>query len=363
MKIGILVSMINNFGEKGFYNSQEIGMAKALVSNGHRVIVYKLLKKGSVLPLNEARNNLDIKYFTVASLGINGLVQTKILDKTLDRLVFFSDTQLSVPAVYRWCKKNEVQFVPYIGVIESHSNNKIIKKTIDFLFKRNLAVFKKCRCLVKNSDVARRLNTLGINNTVVAPVGLDIDLLRNDYRLFKKDELKRKYGFEDANKVLLFIGRLEQEKRPVDLIEYFNKLRAFNDEYRLLIVGKGNLYADMMRKIDEYSLSRYVKYIEKIPNENIWELYRLCDYFVNLNKQEIFGMVLLEAMYYETTVIAWHAPGPDYIIEHNKSGFLVSSEDDILQIIMNSKVDMGPNAHERVIKHLTWNKTAQIITS
>lgn len=363
MKIGILVSMINNFGEKGFYNSQEIGMAKALVNNGHSVVVYKLLKQGSILPSDESKNNLEIKYFAVKSIGINGIVQTKILDKTLDRLVFFSDTQLSVPTVYKWCKKNNIKFIPYIGVIESHSNNKVVKAIIDFLFKRNLAVFKKSQCLVKNSDVEKRINALGVHNTVVAPVGIDIDLLKQDYKSYKKNLLKSKYGFSDTDKVILFIGRLEQEKRPIELIEYFNKLKASNDDYRLMIVGKGNLYSDMMVKINKYGLSEYVKYIDKMPNENIWELYRLCDCFVNLNKQEIFGMVLLEAMYYETTVIAWHAPGPDYIIEHNKSGFLVSTEKEMLQVLQTPQIDVGLKAHERVVQHLTWNKTAQIIAS
>lgn len=40
MKIGILASMINNFGEKGFYNSQEIGLAKMLSSKGNEVMLY-----------------------------------------------------------------------------------------------------------------------------------------------------------------------------------------------------------------------------------------------------------------------------------------------------------------------------------
>ena len=30
MKIGILITSISNFGQSGFYNSQEIGLAKAL---------------------------------------------------------------------------------------------------------------------------------------------------------------------------------------------------------------------------------------------------------------------------------------------------------------------------------------------
>ena len=35
MKLGILCTMINGFGRRGYYNSQEIGLARAFIRAGH----------------------------------------------------------------------------------------------------------------------------------------------------------------------------------------------------------------------------------------------------------------------------------------------------------------------------------------
>ena len=170
------------------------------------------------------------------------------------------------------------------------------------LFLRNLNVYKKIKCLVKNSDVKQRLAEKGVLNTVFAPVGIDLDLVNKDFEQYDKNELKEKYGFKSEDKIILFIGRLEEEKRPVELIEYFEELKKIDENYRLLIVGKGCLYEQMQAAIKEKNLSESIVYIEKIPNNEIWELYRISESFVNLNKQEIFGMVLLEAMFYKTKI-------------------------------------------------------------
>lgn len=362
MKIGILVSMINNFGEKGFYNSQEIGLAKALVSLGDDVIVYKLLKIGAELPKNETGESLSIQYSSVRAIGINGLVETEILDTQLDGLVFFSDTQLSVPNVYKWCKKNAVVFLPYIGVTESHSPNALKAAIMNTLFTRNIKVFRKNTCFVKNADVGKRLNQMGVSRTVVAPVGIDLDLLKHNYVEYNHNELKQKYGYRKSDKVILFIGRLEEEKRPIDLIKYFSDIYVNDNTYRLLLVGKGVMYAQVVEKIEKEHLENVVQYIDKIPNEDVWELYCMCDCFVNLNRQEIFGMVLLEAMYYEAKVVAWHAPGPDYIIEDGKSGYLVNTGEEFVECVLrkNSK-EVKREAHKRIVDSMTWKTTAALV--
>ena len=43
MKIGLLITSIGSFGKKGYYNAQEIGLAKALDSLVDEVRVYKLV--------------------------------------------------------------------------------------------------------------------------------------------------------------------------------------------------------------------------------------------------------------------------------------------------------------------------------
>ena len=362
MRISILVSMINNFGEKGFYNSQEIGMAKQIAKQGHEVTVYKLLSKDAGQQEDLIiMNNLCVKYFCVKSLGINGFVPLNMLDKEIDGLLFFSDTQLDVPKVFRWCKKNNIKFIPYIGVIESHSNNRIIKAIMDTLFLRNLNVFKKCNCLMKNEDVLKRLSNKGVKRVQFAPVGIDLDLLNKNYALTNILDLKIKWNFDDDDKIILFIGRLEDEKRPIDLIYLFQRILESDSSYKLLIVGKGSLKEQMLLEVEKLQLSDAVRYIEQVQNSDVWELYRLCDVFVNLNKHEIFGMVLLEAMYYECKVVAWQAPGPNYIIENGISGYLVSDNDELMSCIKRENEKIRKNAHHRVINKLTWTRTASLI--
>lgn len=363
MNIDILVSMINNFGKKGYYNSQEVGLAKCLAQKGHSVHIYKLLNQNEVLPENETNGKFAISYYHTKNLGINGLVDTKILNQDVGALVYFADTQLSVPKIYQWCKKNNVVFIPYIGVIESHSTNTANRFVINSLFRRNVAVYKKVTCLVKNEDVKNRLSLRGVQNSIFAPVGVDLELLNENFEKTSQESLKSKYGYDTDEKIILFIGRIVEEKRPIELVEFFRRLYKRDNSYRLIIVGKGELVEPMQTLIEEYKLNSYVRYFESVPNNRIWELYRISSAFVNLNRQEIFGMVLLEAMYYKVKVVAWHAPGPDYIIEDGVSGFLVSDENSLIEAIEKKAPDVGLNAHNRIVNDFTWDRTASMVLS
>lgn len=72
-------------------------------------------------------------------------------------------------------------------------------------------------------------------------------------------------------------------------------------------------------------------------------------------------MALLEAMFYGCKVVAWTAPGPEFIIENGKSGYLAKSKDDIIEKITDDKI-FSYAAHERVISNFTWKKTSEIMS-
>lgn len=100
-----------------------------------------------------------------------------------------------------------------------------------------------------------------------------------------------------------------------------------------------------------------VQLVGRIPNSDIWELYRLANTFVNLNQQEIFGMAILEAMYYGCKVVAWKAPGPNLIIENGKSGWLAESNEKMMEKILDT-TDFGEETHCRVLREFTWESSA-----
>lgn len=364
MKIGLLDTCIGNFGQKGFYNTQEIGLGKALLQQAEEVYVYKMLPASSEyqkeIQEDENGHKLTVQMLPVRSLGSNGLLDVKKLETSLDVLVYFSDTQLAVPQVYRWAVRNGVRLIPYLGVIESHSTGKIKKRIMDLLFSRNLAVYKKHPCAVKTPAVKEELERLGVPDVTVTPVGLDLNLMKSDYLDEAVPALKAKYGYTEKDKVLLFVGRLTEEKQPLRMIGLLDELRRRDSHYKLLMIGTGELQEAVADEVKKRKLTDAVQMIGRIPNKDIWELYRIADCFVNLSQHEIFGMAILEAMYYGCKVVAWKAPGPSFIIEDGISGCLADSDAGILEAI-TEKTIVADVAHERIINHFTWEKTAEKI--
>ena len=228
------------------------------------------------------------------------------------------------------------------------------------MFMRNLAVYKKCFCCAKTPIVKDRLNGIGVKDVEVTPVGLDIDLLNKNYSELLQNSAKRKYGYDENDRVILFIGRLIQEKQPIKMLELFAKIRKINKEFKLLMVGTGALESEIEDKITELGISDAVQKIGSLPNQHIWETYRLADVFVNLNQQEIFGMAILEAMYYECRVVAWNAPGPNFIIQNGISGDLVETDEDVVHKILHSDIN-GHRAHERVSDNFVWDNMANTV--
>lgn len=364
MRIGILISSIGNFGQKGFYNSQEIGLAKMLARDGNDVIVYKLLKKDAAVPSNETNGRMEIRYFPVRKVGNNGLVNTDIIDIDLGKLVYFADTQLSVTRVYKWCQKHNITFIPYIGVIESHSTNAVAKKLIDTLFFRNVGVYNRCISLAKNTDVKEKLVAKGVKHVEIAPVGIDFELLNPNFEMLDRQSAKEELGFEYMDRVVLLVGRIESDRNPMDSVSVFKELKNHDKNFKLLIIGNGSLKAELFALLQQGNLERDVKYIEKIPNSEMWKIYRAAELLITFSRTEIFGMSILEAMYYGTVVHAVNAPGPNDILTKNESGFLYKSAVDMEKsIIINleNSENITRNAHERVLRKFSWSKTAKIV--
>jgi 1,2-diacylglycerol 3-alpha-glucosyltransferase len=362
LRIALLITANNNFGNPQFYNAQELGLAKALNRAGAYVTVYKLASPSqTITPIHiSGCNHATIAPLKARTFGVHGFVNTRQFDPNLDILVYFADTQLAVPSVFHWTQQHNVIMIPYIGTIDSHSTNPVKRWLMNLLTLRNIEVYRQCRCVAKTPEIADALQKCGVSNIDIMPVGLDLDLMNTDYTSIPIALLKSKYGYSKDDKILLFIGRMTEEKQPLRMIDLLRTLQNRGKRYHLLMVGTGELKKDVISKIKRLDLLGYVKTVDRIPNANVWELYRISDCFVNLNQQEIFGMAILEAMYYGRKVVAWKAPGPSYIIENGVSGFLVNSNEEAVERIINGNISETA-AYSRVVERFTWGKSVQVL--
>lgn len=365
MKIGIIALSLNKNAKPGFYNSQELGMGKALAGQGHTVTVYKLVDKKELSAPASEQITPSLQYVSLpaVSLGINGFFKKSYLAFNLDILICFSDTQPFTRSIAARCRKFGIRMIPYIGVIESTSSSVWKRRLRDLILKPLLRFYQKQPVVLgKTPAVCEQLNQLGILRTTLLPVGLDTDLLNADYLNVSKDALKEKWGYAASEKVLLFIGRLTSEKEPLEMLDIFERLYDQDNSYRLCMVGNGELKEAVDDYIEQNGLSSAVKLIPTLQNDRMWELYRMSHCFINLNRHEIYGMAILEALYYECPVAAFHAPGPDFILSgvQAPSLCLADSKEALLSAVrLFSPAEFlmqAANMHQAVLETFTWER-------
>lgn len=363
MKLGILCTMTNGFGRKGFYNTQEIGLGRALWRQGHEVDIYKCLLKGEKAETVELGKGFRIHYLSMPSIGAHAYLDTKILPKDLQGLLCFADNQLFLPHVYQFCRRNNIVFVPYIGT--THSLYTSLKGRVsDFLLKIGTQrIYYKHPVLAKTEGAKEELRQLGITHVTLAPVGLDDGVLQSDFANADRAALRAEYGFEPDDVVIVNVARLEPEKRPLELIDMFNRIKD-QKKFRLLIIGEGSLAEPAAEKIRQLHLEDRIKMVARVPYAEMWKVYTMADYFANLNKGEIFGMAIMESVYYCTSVAASSAPGPRLTLK-DMAGHCICEDDTAME---NWLLAPYPDAEtlrassKKMIQDFSWNRCANAFT-
>lgn len=123
------------------------------------------------------------------------------------------------------------------------------------------------------------------------PLGIDTEKfkpnhLNNDVR--KKHEIK---GF-----FLLFVGSIIEGKGVITLVESMALLKKRNDNFKLLIVGAGNLEHRLQLMINQNGLENHVELTGPIPNEELPPFFSNADIFVLPSFSEGFPLVVMEAI-------------------------------------------------------------------
>ena len=139
-----------------------------------------------------------------------------------------------------------------------------------------------------------------------------------DTTLFKPREKSK----EHDSIIVLFVGSLVKEKGVLELIDVAKKIKACQKNMEFWFVGQGPLRS-YLDKLKEQIPIRYLGYIN---NTLLPKVYQKADILVLPSKsEELFGIVLIEAMSCGLPVIASNHVGPREIITHGYDGFLIQS--------------------------------------
>ncbi len=361
MNIVFLKLYITGEVNNKFYNSQEIGLAKAVTElhPEHRVDIILLSKNCSHEEVNCISDRISVHVLPAKGIGHHGILDLSILlNWNADLVHFMADNMLYAPNVIRYCKKNNIGCHLYIGTLYTDSNNWIKKAVNRMLIGRNIKAYRTVPVYAKTPAVQKQCAMYGIS-AKLAPVGIGAEDTVLSTRSIR--EIRNEYQLPADRKIMLFVGRLESYKHPQDAIELLEEL---DDNHHLLIVGKGSLGSDIEQMVQSKKLTDRVTILSTVPNAKMRDIYKACDYYVNFNPDEIYGMAILEAMCHRCPVIAIKAPGPDFIINSGESGYICVSLADMCDIITMLDTDrelaaaVADSARSRVLSDFVWNKVA-----
>ena len=125
-----------------------------------------------------------------------------------------------------------------------------------------------------------------------------------------------------SGKVITMVGRLVPQKDPMTLLRACQLLK---EDFRLVIVGNGELRGDMEYFVRKNGLSSKVYFTGE--REDIPEILAASNVFVLSSRWEGLSRAIIEAMMFGLPVVATDVGGTAELVEDGITGFLVPAQD------------------------------------
>lgn len=122
-----------------------------------------------------------------------------------------------------------------------------------------------------------------------------IDTARYEFSDNIRQQVRSSINADDDTVVLGFCGRLRDQKNPIRAVEIFNELHKLQPNSIFMIVGDGELYADMKHRIQQLGLSERSVIFMGGERSDVEKLYQGMDALVMPSNHEGLPLVLIEA--------------------------------------------------------------------
>lgn len=346
------------------YNLQEVGLGKAFCKLGYDfdLIYYSKESRDQVIKVESKKLTiLWRKGIRILRTGIYPFALKRDFLARYDAVIVSEYDQIMS---YLIARRHPNTFL-YNGLYYNLFKIPFLEPIYSFLFnKRENSRLKHIFC--KTVDANDYLESRRFSRSSVVGVGLDPEKYESE-RAPEPVTLDLVAKMENRRN-LLYVGSVSSRKNVDFLIRVFNELKksSANADLQLVIVGKSEYgFWERCRKIIAPQTEKFVVYVPFIKNAQLKFVYTKADAFVLPSKREIFGMVLLEAMYFGVPVVASASAGAKTLIENETSGIIVGDFDveswknAIEKVLLPESRFLGANAENRIKTLFLWDRIAK----
>ncbi len=344
------------------YNLQEVGLGKAFCRKGYDfdILYYSKENRDQDVPLDGGKLRiLWRKGLKLLRTGVYLPVMSKKFLAQYD-LVIMSEYNQSMSVVVTWLHDNIYLYNgPYYNMFILPFMEPIYARLFG---KRLNTKMKKVFC--KTKMAAEYIGKRGITNTEVIGVGLDAEKFEVETEI--KTDTQALLDKMSGKRNILYVGAISERKNTVLLLDAFAKLKKdpAHTDVQLVLVGNGSeAYAQKCKSLPQDG----VVWCNFIENAQLKFVYDTADIFTLPSSEEIFGMVLLEAMYFGTATVASHTAGAETLIQHEQTGLIVEDflpetwASTLAKLLEDPQkiATLGENAKKSIRENFMWDGIAE----
>jgi len=205
----------------------------------------------------------------------------------------------------------------------------------------------------------------GISPDHIYLLGNGVDTSKYYPRTKKQRELIKKKLDIEKNKVMIFVGRLSQEKNPDVLIRAWQYAStSMPAEWIMVLVGDGPLRKQIQGLISEYDLEDTINLVGQQSNIDVW--LAAADVYVLSSYVEGLSNTMLEAMATGLPVISTCVSAAEELIIETGAGVVVEQGDVLglagamvkLATAGDLRIKMGMSARRTIMEKYTLDVVA-----
>ena len=196
--------------------------------------------------------------------------------------------------------------------------------------------------------------------------GIDSEEYQPNPSMEMLQAVKKKYSIKNE-KVVLYVGWLIKRKGPHVLLESIPYIN-YSDDIKILFVGQDHGFlAELQMMVKEMALTN-VLFLTGVSNDELKILYCLADIFVfpTITRDEGFGIVAVEAMACETSVVGSRIAAIPEVVLDGETGLLfdpgnpgdLAEKINMLLDDESTRKTMGRNGRAWIKSRFRWENAA-----
>ena len=216
---------------------------------------------------------------------------------------------------------------------------------------------KSSAVIAPSHKMANLLKSIGVNlPTYVVPTGIDLEFFCENLSSHDENELRKDLGINESTRVLLYLGRVGNEKNLDELMEYFSDLIEKDPNIVLLIVGEGPHLKKLKDCVKKLKITDNVRFTGVVQHEDTCKYYKLADIFVSPSTCETQGITYMEALASSLPLVCRYDEALDDVLENGYNGFFYTDKkefiDCVSRILSSDEYlsELGANARKSSLK-------------